>query len=126
MFKTSHSLKPGKNKCLPVRILKVKNRSSRSKMLSEIDVLLPLLVPLFYEVAGPSTLLNKRFWQRCFPMNFAKSLWTPIFIENLGWLLLYRSILFSHYFASHKKIVWRPHISAHPENEWKPTLAIRV
>ena len=36
-------------------------------------------------VAGlrPATLLKKRLWHRCFPVNFAKSLTTPIFIEHL-------------------------------------------
>ena len=33
----------------------------------------------------PATLLNKRLWRRCFPMNFAKFLRTPISIEHL-WL----------------------------------------
>ena len=32
--------------------------------------------PFFNKVAGlrPATLLTKRFWHRCFPVNFAKSL----------------------------------------------------
>ena len=31
---------------------------------------------------------NKRLWHRCFPVNFAKFLSTPFFIEHLWWLLL--------------------------------------
>ena len=37
------------------------------------------------KVAGlrPATLLKKRLWHRCFPMNFVKFLGTPFFIEHL-------------------------------------------
>ena len=35
-----------------------------------------------------ATLLKKRPWNRCFPVNFAKFLRTPFFIEHLWWLLL--------------------------------------
>ena len=45
----------------------------------------------FNKVAGlrPVTLLKKRLWHRCFPVNFVKFLRTPFFIEHLWWLLLY-------------------------------------
>ena len=36
----------------------------------------------------PAALSKKRFWHRCFPVNFAKFLRTPFFIEHLWWLLL--------------------------------------
>ena len=36
----------------------------------------------------PATLLKKRLWHRCFPVNFAKFLKTPFFTEHLWWLLL--------------------------------------
>ena len=44
----------------------------------------------FNKVAGvrPATLLKKRLWRRCFPVNFVKFLRTPISIEHLWWLLL--------------------------------------
>ena len=44
----------------------------------------------FNKVAGlrPATLFKKRLWHRCFPVNFAKILGTPFFIEHLQWLLL--------------------------------------
>ena len=35
----------------------------------------------------PATLLKKRLWHRCFPVNFVKFLRTPFFIEHL-WRLL--------------------------------------
>ena len=37
------------------------------------------------KVAGlrPATLLKKRFWHWCFPVNFAKFLRTPFFTEHL-------------------------------------------
>ena len=44
----------------------------------------------FNKVAGlrPATLLKKRLWHRCFPVNFVKFLGTPFFTEHLRWLLL--------------------------------------
>ena len=36
----------------------------------------------------PATLLKKRLWRRCFPVNFAKFRRTPFLIEHLRWLLL--------------------------------------
>ena len=38
--------------------------------------------------AWPTTLLKKRLWQRCFPVNFVKFLRRPFFTEHLRWLLL--------------------------------------
>ena len=35
----------------------------------------------------PATLLKKRLWHKCFPVNFAIFLITPFFTEDL-WLLL--------------------------------------
>ena len=34
------------------------------------------------------TLLQKRLWHRCFPVDFAKFLRTPFFTEPLQWLFL--------------------------------------
>ena len=44
----------------------------------------------FNNVAGlrPATLLKKRPWHRCFPVNFAKFLRTPFLTEHLCWLRL--------------------------------------
>ena len=39
-------------------------------------------------LAWPATLLKKRLWRRCFPVNFVKFLRTPFFIEHFWWLLL--------------------------------------
>ena len=36
----------------------------------------------------PATLLKKRLWHRCFPVNFAKFPRTPFLREYLRWLLL--------------------------------------
>ena len=33
-------------------------------------------------------IFKKRIWHRCFPVNFAKFLRTPFFIEHLWWLIL--------------------------------------
>ena len=44
----------------------------------------------FNKVAGlrPETLLQKRLWHRCFPVNFAKLLRTPFLQNTSGRLLL--------------------------------------
>ena len=44
----------------------------------------------FAQVAGlsPATLLKKRLWHRCFPVNFAKFLRTPFLQNASGRLLL--------------------------------------
>ena len=36
----------------------------------------------------PATLLKKRLWHKCFPVNFTKFLGTPFLTEHLRWLLL--------------------------------------
>ena len=38
-----------------------------------------------------ATLLKIRHWHNCFPVNFAKFLKTPFFIEHLRWLLIFVS-----------------------------------
>ena len=43
---------------------------------------------LWISKAPPATLLEKRLWHRCFPVNFAKFLRTPFFTEHLWQLLL--------------------------------------
>ena len=54
---------------------------------------------LFFKVAGlrPATLLKKRLWHRCFPVNFAKFQRTTFLIEHLRWLLLIWSNHKSYY-----------------------------
>ena len=44
----------------------------------------------------PATLLKKRPWHRCFPVNFANFLRTPFSTEHLRWLLL----SLDHYFLT--------------------------
>ena len=45
----------------------------------------------FNKTAGlrPVTLLKKRLWHRCFPVNFAKLLRMLFIIKHFWWLLLY-------------------------------------
>ena len=49
----------------------------------------------FFKVADlrPAALLKKRLWHRCFPVNFAKFLGTPFFIEHyfFGFYFIYGS-----------------------------------
>ena len=49
----------------------------------------------FNKVANlrPATLLKKRLWHMCFPVNFVKFLRTPLLTEHLRWLLLVITIL---------------------------------
>ena len=44
----------------------------------------------FNKVSGlrPATLLKKRIWHRCFPLNFVKFLRTALLTEHLSLLLL--------------------------------------
>ena len=44
--------------------------------------------PCVRVVSQPGTLLEKRLWHRCFPVNFVKILRAPIFVEHLWWMLL--------------------------------------
>ena len=49
----------------------------------------------FNKVAGlrpAATLLKKKLWYRCFPVNFTKFLRTPFLTEDLRWLLLFMLI----------------------------------
>ena len=49
----------------------------------------------FNKVAGrPATLLKKRLWHGCFPVNFAKFLRTP-FLQNTSGRLLLLLLIFS-------------------------------
>ena len=77
----------------------IKNRSSRPKMSCKKGVLKSfakftgkhLYQSLFFnKVVGLrfATLLKKRFWHRCFLVNFAKFLRTPFLYNTSGWLLL--------------------------------------
>ena len=53
----------------------------------------------FNKVAGvrPATLLKKRLWHRCFPVNFAKFLRTPFLQNTSGRLLLFDAYLYSYF-----------------------------
>ena len=46
---------------------------------------------VFNKVASlrPATLLIKRIWHRCFPVNFVKFLRTPFLQNTSGWLLFF-------------------------------------
>ena len=51
----------------------------------------------FNKVAGlgPASLSKRRLWRRCFLVNFAKFLRTPLFTEQLWWMLQYYLMYFS-------------------------------
>ena len=54
----------------------------------------------FTKVAGlrPATLTKWRLWHRCFPVNFAKFLRTPLLQSTSGRLLLHFNTLFGNTF----------------------------
>ena len=56
----------------------------------------------FNNVAGlrPATILKKRFWHRCFSVNFAKFSGTPFFIEHL-WRLLLNEFRVPYFFLNY-------------------------
>ena len=78
------------------KIFFVISRSSHPEMFCQKDVLKnftkftgkQLCQSLFFnKVVGlrPATLLKKRLWDRCFPMNFVKFLRSPLFILNTSY-----------------------------------------
>ena len=80
-------------------LISSKTRSSRPEVLCKKGVLRSFAKftgkhlcqsLLFNKVADlrPVTLLEKRLWHRCFPVNFVWFLRTPLFTEHLWWLLL--------------------------------------
>ena len=87
------------SRLLSFGVFSVWHRSSRPEVFCEKDVLRKfakftgkhMCQSLFFDkVAGlrPATLLKKRLWHWCFPVNLTKFLRTPFYIENLWWLLL--------------------------------------
>ena len=48
----------------------------------------------FNKLAGlrPATLIKRRIWHKCFPMNFAKFLRTPFLTEHLRQLFLHEKM----------------------------------
>ena len=46
-----------------------------------------------YSGLRAATLLKKRLWHMCFPVNFVKFLRTPFFIKHFWWLLLKYNML---------------------------------
>ena len=77
----------------------MKKRSSRQEVFCEKGVLRNftkftgkhLRQSLFFnKVLGLrlTTILKKRLWHTCFPVNFVKFLRTPFLTEHLWWLLL--------------------------------------
>ena len=62
---------------------------------------------LFNKVADlrPATLLKKRLWHRCFPVNFAKFLKTPFITKHL-WRLLLKTSIFSLFRSIHPEVFY--------------------
>ena len=72
----------------------------------------------FNKVAGlrPTTLLKKRLWHRCFPVNFTKFLRTPFHTEHSG------SCFCAFVNDSHFKREFHFHVQFEFENQFKTKL----
>ena len=55
------------------------SQNSQGNTCARVSFLIKLQAP-------PATLLKKRLWHRCFPVNFVKFIRTPFFTEHLWWL----------------------------------------
>ena len=67
--------------------IKYNSKSSSFQKLLEKDNSVTIHYRNIKIQAWPATLLKKRLWHRCFPVNFEKFLRTPFLIEHL-WLRL--------------------------------------
>ena len=77
--------------------------------------------PFFYKVAGlrPATLLKKRLWHWCFPVNFTKFLRRP-FLQNTSPLV---TETFNKYFIRHLNLdVFNPVIPPSIQNKFTKKL----
>ena len=59
----------------------------------------------------PATLLKKRVWLRCFPVNFAKFPRTPFITKHFRWLIL--TYLFMHFCVRKKSFIKIPTLILH-------------
>ena len=100
----SHHSKPKRNSDLNLNVNRSSHRSCsvRKVVLRNFAKftwkhLCPSL--FFNKVAGlrPATLLKRRLWHRCLPVNFVKFLRTPFLQNTPGRLLLHNLISFSVY-----------------------------
>ena len=76
-------------------------------------------------VGRPATLLKKRLWHRCFPVNFEKFLRTPFLQNTSGKMLLLYLTRFSNvsYFnPTHKLSKWKFRISIRGPYHWNEFL----
>ena len=89
----------------PAKTEAVFQRCSIKKLFSEISQNsqenICARVSFLIKLQTSATLLKRRLWRRCFPVNFAKFLRTTLFTEHLRWLLLQKIIrLFTCIFLS--------------------------
>ena len=70
-------------RCSVKKLFLETSQNSQENTCARSSFLISLLAGL-----RPATLLNKRFWHRCFLVNFVKFLRTAFFVEHLRWLFL--------------------------------------
>ena len=75
-------------------------RSSRPDVFCKKGVLRKHLCQSLFFNKVPATLLKKRLWHRCFPVNFMKFPRTSFFIEHLWWLFLSYTKCMKPFFAN--------------------------
>ena len=80
----------------------MQNKNSRPQMFRKKEisqnsqestcVRISFLINLQARDLKPTTLLRKRVWHRCYPVNFAKFLRTSFLTEHLCWMIIIRVI----------------------------------
>ena len=78
----SHYSEAVAQRCSVKKVFQEISQNSQENTCARVSFLIKLQ-------ARPATLLKKRLWYKCFPVNFAKFLKTPFPIEHLWQLLLF-------------------------------------
>ena len=67
------------------------SQNSQGNTWARVSFLINLQAFLIKLQASARTLLKKRPWRRCFPVNFAKILRTRVLTEHLRWQLMWKA-----------------------------------
>ena len=87
-FRSSHQRSCIKNVFL--KIVQNSQKNTRASFLISLIIsLIYFLIFFFFAGLSPVTILKKRLWHRCFPVNIAKFLRTPFLQKISGRLLLF-------------------------------------
>ena len=76
-FKNISQFRSSRQRCSINTVFLKISQNSQENTCARVSFLIKL------QASQPATLLKKRLWHRCFPVNFAKFLRTTFFIEHL-------------------------------------------